>query len=240
MRTLKKLLFASALLMLGMSSCTKIPDPEFTLTMQYPYVNQIADDKFTPYFYVQPVYYANYVIKSAKATNGEKTYTLSNIGYGVQTADGQSDSKLPEGTYTITATSTGGDVNTISTTFNLNSDQILGEVVVDSLIYSAKENSIRAGWRPVENATAYCLVMTPVVTDKDSNNIVVEPQTQFIYWNENDKKATSGTFRGNESMRGNKYKIAVAAFSGTNRPNVVIRRDNHTARIITWGTEPEN
>lgn len=41
-------------------------------------------------------------------------------------------------------------------------------------------------------------------------------------------------------MRGNKYKIAVAAFSGTNRPNVVIRRDNHTAQIITWGTEPEN
>lgn len=80
-----------------MSSCTKIPDPEFTLTMQYPYVNQIADDKFAPYFYVQPVYYANYVIKSAKATNGEKTYTLSNIGYGVQTTDGQSDLKLPEG-----------------------------------------------------------------------------------------------------------------------------------------------
>ena len=49
MRTLKKLLFASALLMLGMSSCTKIPDPEFTLTMQYPYVNQYSQTSFAPY-----------------------------------------------------------------------------------------------------------------------------------------------------------------------------------------------
>lgn len=237
MRTLKKLLFASALLMLGMSSCTKIPDPEFTLTMQYPYVNQYSQTSFAPYFYVQPVYFANYVIKTAKATNGMKTYTLSNIGYGVQTTEGQTDSELPSGTYTITATSTGGDINTISTTFNLNSNQIMGELMVDSLIYSAKDNLIKAGWQPVENATAYCLAMTPVLTDEEGNNILIEPQTQFIYWNESNKKATFGTYRGDESMRGNKYKIAVAAFSGTTRPNVVILRDNHTARIITWGTE---
>lgn len=240
MRVLKNLLFVFALLVLGMSSCTKIPDPEFTLEMQSPYVNQLADDRFVPYFYVQPTYFANFVIKNARATNGEKTYTLSNIGYGVQTSEGQSDSKLPEGTYTITATSTDGEVSTISRTFNLSPNQIMGEVVVDSLIYSASDNLIKAGWQPVENATAYCLAMTPVVTDTEGNNIEVEPQTQFFYWNENDKKATSGTFRGNENMRGNKYKISVAAFSGTSRPNLVIRKDNHTARIITWGTEPED
>lgn len=240
MSTLKKLLFASALIVLGMSSCTKIPDPEFTLAMQYPYVKQLSDNDFVPYFYVQPVYFANYVIKSAKATNGVRTYTLSNIGYGVQTSEGQSDSKLPEGTYTITATSTGGDVNTISTTFDLNSNQILGEVVVDSLIYSAKDNLIKGGWQPVENATAYCLAMTPVVTDTEGNNIVVEPQTKFIYWNENDKQATFGIYRGDMSMNGQKYRISVVAFSGSSRPNLVVREDRHTARIITWGTQPED
>lgn len=242
MRSLKSLLFASALVVVGMSSCTKIPDPEFTIDMQKPYVNQISDHEFAPYFYVQPVYFANYVIKSAKAVGKDKTYTLSNIAYGVQTGFGQSDSKLPEGTYTITATSTGGDVsvNTLSVDFDLTDDQILGEVVVDSLIYSAKDNIIKAGWQPVENAAAYCLVMTPVLTDEDGNNVLMDYQTSFIYWNESDKKATSGVFRGNDNMRGYKYKIAVAAFSKGSRPNVVIRRDNHAARIITWGTQPED
>lgn len=239
MRILKKLLFASALLVVGMSSCTKIPDPEFSLEMQKPYVNQFSKTSFAPYFYVQPLYFANYIIKNAKATNGLKTYTLSNIAYGVQTSEGQSDSELPEGTYTITATSTGGDVSSISTTFNLSPDQIMGDLVVDSLIYSAKDNVIKAGWQPVENATAYCLSMIPIVTDSEDKNVLLEYATSFIYWNENDKKATSGVFRGDESMRGKKYKISVAAFSGTNRPNLVVQRDNHTAKIITWGTEPE-
>lgn len=238
MKKLKKLLFVSALLVVGMSSCNKIPDPVFELNMLNPYVSQLAPDRFVPYFYVQPTYYGNYIIKTAKATNGEQTYTLSNIGYGVQTADGQSSSSLPQGTFTITATNTVGETNSIAVTFDLKTDQIMSELVVDSLIYSVDEG-IRAGWQPVENATAYCLVMTPVVTDSEENDILVEPSTEFIYWDVNNKKATSGAYRGGEALRGRKYKIAVAALSGTQRPNVIIQRDNHTAKIITWGEKSE-
>lgn len=234
MRKLKdfKLLLASGFFALGLSSCLDIPDPDFSLNVLDPYVQQISANEFVPYFYIEPTYYANYTIKSANATNGAKSYSLKNIGWGAQTADWQSDTQLPKGTYTISAVSTGGEVATAAVTFNLKENQIMGELVVDSLVYSI-ENGIQGAWQSVENADAYCLALTPMLLTQDSTYMVYERGTSFIYWDENKKDVTSGVYRGDNSMNGQMYKAAVVAMNGEKRPNVVMLRSKPIT--ITWG-----
>lgn len=235
MRRLKKmkLLSISVLLLAGMSSCVDIPDKEFSLNLRKAYVEQISRDEFIPYFYVQPVFYADYVIKSGTATSGDITYNLSNIGIGCQTSTYYGDSKLPEGTYMITATSTAGETANISMAFNLKETQVMGDLIVDSLIYS-KSEGIKVSCQPVKNADAYCLLLTPVVKDQDGNEIVVKPSTVFGYW-DSDRKKTSGTFRGNEfTEKGMTYKVAVAALSGESMPNLVVLKSTSKNITIEW------
>ena len=235
MKTLKtlKLLSISALVVLGMSSCEKIPDPEFGLAALNPYVEQLSDGRFVPYFYVQPTYYANFYIKKATASNGKITYSMSNIGYGCQTSANQSDNKLPEGTYVIKVTATTGETDSLKVTFDLKESQIMGDLVVDSLIYDPSDG-IKAGWQAVTNADAYCLAIMPVAEDSEGNLIDAKPSTSFIYWNSEDKKKTSGVFRGNTNIvKGQRYRIAVAALNGKERPNVVILKGE--SKLITWG-----
>lgn len=240
MRTLKhfKLFLTSGILTLGLSSCLDIPDPEFSLNMLDPYVQQVTANEFIPYFYIEPTYYANYTIKSANASNGVKNYSLKNIGWGAQTGDWQSDSKLPEGTYTISAVSTGGEVATASVTFDLKEKQIMGELLVDSLVYSV-DKGIEAAWQSVENANSYCLALTPMLLNADSTYMVYERGTSFIYWDENNKNVTKGVYRGDNSMNGQMYKVAVVAMNGERRPNVVMLRDRKKAITIVWGKDPQ-
>lgn len=235
MRRLKKLklLSLSALLVVGMGSCVDIPDVEFSLNVRKAYVEQISQDEFIPYFYVQPVFYANYVIKSGIASSGDVSYPLSNIGIGCQTSAYTGDSKLPEGTYMITATSTAGETATTFMTFDLKETQIMGDLVVDSLVYK-KNDGIRVSCQPVKNADAYCLLLTPVVKDAEGNEIDVKPNRIFGYW-DSDKKKTSGVFRGNEFMeKGGTYRVAVAAVNGQNMPNLVILKSTEKNITILW------
>lgn len=235
MRTLRKfqLLAISTILLLGVSSCFKAKEPTFTAVVGTAYINQ-AGNYFKPYIYVYEAYSRQFA--TIHVTNSTEEYPMKTIGIGKQT-DLSSYlypllTSIPTGKFDITTIGADGEQSSTSITFNIKESQIMGNLNVKTLTYTASDG-VKGEWEAVTNATAYVLAITPIYKDAMGLDIYAEPETAFLYWDANDKTALSGTIKEGYFVNGQTYSIAVAAISGSQFPDVLVQKGSPL--IITWG-----
>lgn len=223
MRTLGKLklLTASALLMIGMSSCLKSSDPGFQFGVMQPYMMQKGHGDNATFAPAIRIYAYEPILKavaeykgetySFSAANTDKTVMDMSLGY-IYTAD-----SIPNGVYTISASNVQGETASLPLTFDI--DKRLGELKVTSFTYKASEG-IKASWEKTDNASAYYLL----VRSGDDRF------WQIYNWAEGAlPELTSGTFRANWE-KGTEIEVAVAA-------GYRLLFTAGPTEHITWGTD---
>lgn len=234
-------------LAVSMSGCLKSSDPDFTIGVNQVFVMQRGEGTsatYTPYI---SIYSPAYQIKSASVSFDGEKYSFSRIGlYGntMEVSEGgfygggfSPSSSLPNGAYAITAIDGEGTLNaTNGFTINIGTDRIMGAFNMKNFKYTSN-NGFEAEWDAVTNATAYGLIITPLVKTQDGTTVSMGKN--LFYWDEGkDVTKTSGKFNPRDLFQaGQEMNIAIAAYSSKNNqmPDLLVQvgRTIH----ITWGTD---
>lgn len=231
----------------SMSGCLKSSDPDFSIGVNQVFVMQRGEGtsaQFIPYI---SIYSQAYQIKSASVSFDGDKYSFSRIGLfgntmeisegGIYGNGFPASSTIPNGAYAITATNADATLTaTNGFTINIATDRVMGAFNVTEFDYTSADG-FSAKWDAVTNATAYGLVITPLVKNQDGT--LVSMGKNLFYWDEGkDATKTSGKFNPRDLFQtGQEMNVAVVAYSSKNNqmPDLLVQVGK--TAYITWGTD---